>query len=95
MASQRECRRYPSRPVDFPVSSALRALTFGFPDDSETPQDWKQERKSTDVYPGEGMNGSILNALNSTDSGKDEETPLLPQPRLTQLSRTQVGAYNG
>ncbi|CAA6655724.1 unnamed protein product [Spirodela intermedia] len=48
-----------------------------------------------DAYPGEGMNGSSLNSGNSNDSGIDEETPLLPQPRLTQLSRTQAGAYNG
>lgn len=70
---------------DIRTSAALESL----------PERAVKERKQLEAYQSEGTNGGSHKVGNGSPLS-DEESPLLPQTRLTQLSRTQAGGtHNG
>uniref|UniRef100_A0A1D1YIQ6 Putative sugar phosphate/phosphate translocator At3g17430 n=1 Tax=Anthurium amnicola TaxID=1678845 RepID=A0A1D1YIQ6_9ARAE len=59
-------------------------------------KEWKMEKKSSDLFPGDGKNGN--NGVNgvimsAADSTVDEEAPLLPSLRLSHIGRSLLGSH--
>ncbi|CAN1281837.1 Probable sugar phosphate/phosphate translocator At3g17430 [Linum perenne] len=61
----------------------------------EREQDWKLEKKSSDIFvPGDG-NGGGANISSSSDGlGVDEEVPLIASSRLSHIGRSQASNHN-
>ncbi|CAN0898331.1 Probable sugar phosphate/phosphate translocator At3g17430 [Linum grandiflorum] len=61
-----------------------------------TEQDWKLEKKSSDIFvPSDGSGGAAANVLSSSDGvGVDEEVPLIASSRLSHNGRSQASNHN-
>lgn len=56
-------------------------------------QDWKLEKKSSDIFKPNNSGESSGGMGSGTDAYGDEEAPLIPSARLSYLGRTQLGNH--
>ena len=69
----------------FPIDAGTKKLKASI-------KDWELEKKSSDVYDGNGNNGS---GLDSATPDMDEEAPLIPSSRLSHIGQTQTSNLGG
>ena len=55
-----------------------------------TIQDWKLEKKSSDIYVPHNSGDSGGGTGSASDTNVDEEAPLIPSARLSYIGRTQT-----